>query len=115
MPVGIAGVGATKQAIRGSVVMSSLVSVGERGDLDRVVAEHAPAAPGSCALEPAQTCPSPSVLALQRGDATLRAGAPLHEFDEAVAGLDLLAGFAGLTLAEDRDEFHTEFGEFVVD
>ena len=62
------------------------------------------------ALEPAQPCPSPSVLAFQRGDATLRAGAPLHEFDEPVAGFDLLTGLAGLTLAEDRDECDTRLG-----
>ena len=50
------------------------------------------------------------MLAFQRGDSALGAGAPLDELDEAVGCFDLLAGFAGLTLAEDRDECDTRLG-----
>ena len=90
-------------------------SVGESGDLDRVVAEDAPAAPGSGAFETSESGSSPSVLALQCGDSALGAGAPFDEFNEPVFGLDLLAALAGLTLPENRDELDTKVRESVID
>ena len=49
-------------------------SVGEGGDLDRVVAEDAPAAPDPGAFETAESRSCPSVLAFQRSDSAFGAG-----------------------------------------
>ena len=54
------------------------------------------------------------MLTFQRSDSALGAGAPLDEFDEVVGGLDLLAGLARLSLAQDRNELDTELGQLVV-
>jgi len=77
-------------------MMSQPGSAREGGDLDGVVAEDAPAAPGAGAGEAAEAGPVPAVLSLQRGDPALGAGAPFDEFDEVIAWFDGLAFLAGL-------------------
>jgi len=90
-------------------------SAGEGGDLDRVVPEHAPAAPGAGAGEAAEAGAVPAVLTFQGGDSAFGAGAPFDECDEVIGRFDRSAGLAGLALSEDGDKVDTEFGEVVIE
>ena len=53
-------------------------SGGEGGDLDAVVGEDAPSAPGVSAVDSAEPGPVPAVLPFQGGDTAFGPGAPFH-------------------------------------
>jgi len=90
-------------------------SAREGGDLDRVVAEHAPAAPDAGADEAADAGPAPAVLTFERGDPALGTGAPFDELDEVVGGFYRLACLARLALTQDGNEVDAELVEVVID
>ncbi len=85
--------------VDGLDLSTSAGSVGEGGDLGRVVAEHAPPAPDAGAGKTTDAGPVEPVLSFQRRDPAFGTGAPFDEFDEPCGGLDLLAFLAGLAFA----------------
>src|SRR5436305_7431857 len=68
----------------------------EGADLGGVVGKHAPTTPRLRAADAVDARAGPAVVALEMGDARLRARAPLHQLGERSSPLDLLTRGAGL-------------------
>src|SRR6266536_402924 len=85
------------------------------GGLDEVVGKHPKAAPDLGTGEAVQQRAGPAEAVLELADATLAAGAPLHQPAKAPPPLDGLAGGAGAAFAGNGDPGDAQPGEVPLD